>query len=59
MERAPIWCRERPAKQRDVRIDGAGHLPEESQRYDPSQVYRRLSAPACLFANAKCVRDFS
>src|SRR5215469_4318385 len=44
----PIGCGERPAKQRDVRIDGAGHLPEESQRYYPSQVYRRLSAPECL-----------
>ena len=44
----PIWRRERPAKQRAVRIDGAGRLPEEWQRYDHSQVYRRLSAPGRL-----------
>jgi len=46
--RYPIWCRERHAKRRDVRIDGAGRLPEEWQRYDHSPAYRRLSAPVRL-----------
>src|SRR5215813_14747800 len=42
-----IWCRE-TAKQRAVRIDGAGRPPEECQRYDRSPVHRRLSAPGRL-----------
>ena len=39
-----IWWRERLAKQRAVRIDGAGRQPEEWQRYDRSPVCLRLSA---------------
>src|SRR5215831_9774352 len=44
----PIGWRERPAKQRVVRIDGAGRPPEECQRYDHSQVCQRPSAPGRL-----------
>src|SRR5712692_3026713 len=40
----PVWCRERSAKPRAVRIDGAGRPPGEWQRYDRSPLYRRLCA---------------
>src|SRR5215467_9020359 len=43
--RTAIGWRERPAKRRVVRIDGAGRPLEECQRYDHSQVCQRLSAP--------------
>src|SRR6516225_9834733 len=36
------------AKQPAVRIDGAGRLPEEWQRYDRSPVHPRPSAPGRL-----------
>ena len=41
------WYRQ-TAKRRAVRIDGAGHPPEQWQRYDRSPLCLRLSTPGCL-----------
>jgi len=44
----PTMMSRKTAKQRAVRIDGAGRPPEEWQRYDCSPICLRLSAPGRL-----------
>src|SRR5215469_10965114 len=66
-ETCPIWCRERPAKQRDVRIDGAGLWsaktkivvkppPSPGDTHDASRQAPKSSQPGNPRATCVCGR---